>query len=1055
MRKFRAKAIAIVLSVAMAFSLITSNAGLMKASAADEATMKAYDYVVRNDNAMWLDQAGAMTRSVATGYLMGSEYGPNSGRCTLDVEILHQIQSDARAAATEFPVQINSVYTMNYQFADRINNVDYKAETSAKVYTRGKGQYYSGPHSVSLGANDIEMPLETYKKLIENKGTEANPYPAVKDYIKTVSRLMGFDNGTPIAVDKMDVANIAEVLGAIEEILTGKKQGPTNCRFVYTDANGNNYTMDIMLGVGTAKVKECFVAAKLDTVTPRVGEPISVVEITDTLKETVPLTDATYQWQVKDKDGVWQNIAGATDKTFVPDNSLLGSYIRCEIVPTNTDKYTEVPVYAYLNDAEKNGNYDGDDGVGTIGEEKKELVDAKLDTLDPVAGKPITVTEVTDKKGDKVDLDDVTYKWQYENEDGDWVTIPDETDQTYTPDPFVEGKKICCEVTPKNLDAFKNIPAYAGPTNGVVVPTPDKTVETDETDTTIKIEVVQGVTYEIYDEDGNKVDEVTPTTGPIHTFDDLTPDTSYDIVAKKDGKYSDKTPAKTDPVTPPVVTDQTETTITIEVVPGVTYTIYDEDGNKVDEVTPTAGPTYTFENLTPDTPYDVTAKKKDKESGKTPAKTLPKNGGDDGKNPGGDDGKNPGGDDGKNPSGDDGKNPGGDDGKNPGNKPDKNPGTNPDAAGIDDGSITVVIDPDKEYEIVDKDGNVVADWTADGSGNDKVQIVDGKLVFGGLDANTTYTVVSRVKGDTNKNNWTQTSATTLAKGVVALKDATLNTTTPGLGVSVAVATVTDAKGNAVDVTSKGLKFQWQVSTDGKTWTNIPGAKAANYVMSSKEIGKRIRCEVTGIRNYSGTVYTEATKSVDVEADIPTIVMNKEIGLKKKFQIMKLNTKGAIVTFYTADKKYVTVNKKGVITGKKVTKPGKPVKVVFNITKGAHQVQYVTNVRVTKKVKKNYRLVKYKTKYKDPSIALYKLLYVNSKYTIKLTHVDGAKITYKSSNKKVATVGTNGVVKGKKKGTADITITVEKNGVTYKYFVKCRVCKRGQEKNDTKYLKVIK
>ena len=54
-----------------------------------------------------------------------------------------------------------------------------------------------------------------------------------------------------------------------------------------------------------------------------------------------------------------------------------------------------------------------------------------------------------------------------------------------------------------------------------------------------------------------------------------------------------------------------------------------------------------------------------------------------------------------------------------------------------------------------------------------------------------------------------------------------------------------------------------------------------------------------------------------------------------------------------------------------------------------------------------------------------------KVTIKVTvsNADGKKVTYKSSNKKIATVSSKGVVKGKKKGTA--TITIKCNGVSKK------------------------
>ena len=53
-------------------------------------------------------------------------------------------------------------------------------------------------------------------------------------------------------------------------------------------------------------------------------------------------------------------------------------------------------------------------------------------------------------------------------------------------------------------------------------------------------------------------------------------------------------------------------------------------------------------------------------------------------------------------------------------------------------------------------------------------------------------------------------------------------------------------------------------------------------------------------------------------------------------------------------------------------------------------------------------------------------------TIKASAVPSGKVTYTSSNKKVATVTSKGVVKGVKKGTA--VITVKCSGMTAKFKV---------------------
>ena len=81
---------------------------------------------------------------------------------------------------------------------------------------------------------------------------------------------------------------------------------------------------------------------------------------------------------------------------------------------------------------------------------------------------------------------------------------------------------------------------------------------------------------------------------------------------------------------------------------------------------------------------------------------------------------------------------------------------------------------------------------------------------------------------------------------------------------------------------------------------------------------------------------------------------------------------------------------------------------------------------------------YKTKvtvYVNEKLKLKKssaVIKVKGKAAIKATSNISGKITYTSSNKKIATVTSKGVVKGVKKGKA--TITVKCNGVSKKFKV---------------------
>lgn len=151
---------------------------------------------------------------------------------------------------------------------------------------------------------------------------------------------------------------------------------------------------------------------------------------------------------------------------------------------------------------------------------------------------------------------------------------------------------------------------------------------------------------------------------------------------------------------------------------------------------------------------------------------------------------------------------------------------------------------------------------------------------------------------------------------------------------------------------------------------------------------------------------------------------KSVTLKKgeKFtlspQLTPITSQDA-VTYTSSDKKIATVSKKGVIVAKKtgtakITVKSGTKKAIFTVKVAKTRAEQITNVPATKTLKKG------------------------KSYTLKPKTVPAKTddtITYKSSNKKVATVSNKGKVVAKKKGKATITVKCGKVSVKCKVTVK--------------------
>jgi len=148
----------------------------------------------------------------------------------------------------------------------------------------------------------------------------------------------------------------------------------------------------------------------------------------------------------------------------------------------------------------------------------------------------------------------------------------------------------------------------------------------------------------------------------------------------------------------------------------------------------------------------------------------------------------------------------------------------------------------------------------------------------------------------------------------------------------------------------------------------------------------------------------------------SVVKGKKVTLKP---VLKPVTSKDKITYSSSNSKIAAVNSKGVITGKKVG--------TAKITVKAGSKKVIVTVKVTKiKTTKLTGVPKTKTVNRGKT------------FTIKAVATPrntDEKVTYRSSNKKIATVTSKGVVKGIRKGTATITVQSGSKKLTCKVTVK--------------------
>lgn len=215
---------------------------------------------------------------------------------------------------------------------------------------------------------------------------------------------------------------------------------------------------------------------------------------------------------------------------------------------------------------------------------------------------------------------------------------------------------------------------------------------------------------------------------------------------------------------------------------------------------------------------------------------------------------------------------------------------------------------------------------------------------------------------------------------------------------------------------------------------VTGLAKGDYVKSWKSSSEKI-FKVTGKKDGTCTIKAQSKtgkatltitlasglkKKVTVSVQSGKVKTTKITGLKSKLTVAKGKkatlkpvlypiTSQEKITYASSDKKVASVTSSGVI---KALAPGK---AVITVTSGTKKVKVTVTVPGITNVKSSVSIKKGKTLTLKPQ-----------------TFGISEKVTYTSSNTKVATVNSNGKIKGIKKGTAIITVKAGN------YSVKCKV-----------------
>lgn len=293
-------------------------------------------------------------------------------------------------------------------------------------------------------------------------------------------------------------------------------------------------------------------------------------------------------------------------------------------------------------------------------------------------------------------------------------------------------------------------------------------------------------------------------------------------------------------------------------------------------------------------------------------------------------------------------------------------------------------------------------WTSD---NDKIAKVDANGNVTAVAAGTTKikaTTANKVSGECTVTVKAADTVTPPVETKVPATKLTLNAKTVYIPAKASI---------TVKATVKPAN-----TTDKVTWST--SAKKVATVSNGKITAKNAAGKSATITAKAGSKSAKVTVYVVKKAKAMALADAKvTVGKKATLKFTGLDKATSSVKWSTSNKKVATVSN-GVVTGKKAgvatikaTVGKKSVSCVVAVSKKGTSLT-LKKTSATVKVNKTVKIAKKK---------------IGSKDSIK---------SYKSSNKKVATVTNKGVVKGKKKGTAVITVQTKKGAyATFRVTVK--------------------